>query len=234
MVQCDMFSDTTILFDLDGTLVDTAPDLLCALNATLESITSKPTNINDLRVIAGNGARAMIIYGLAADGRVASEEELDRLVETFMDYYNAHIAQASEAFPGATTCLKYLRDQGARLAICTNKLEKSAINLLERLSLLDYFSLVAGGDSYAVRKPHPDHLLLSMRRLGGVPERTVMVGDSEPDVRAAHAAAIPVIGVTYGYTQIHMEQLEPNMIIDHLEQLPQALSHLLNETTTRS
>ena len=226
-----MSHQTTILFDLDGTLVDTAPDLLSALNEVLRTVDAAPVTIGQLRTMVGQGARVMIERGLRANDRPATPGDIDKLIGVFLDFYGAHVADESRPFPGVIECLQQLQARGAKLAVCTNKFAGMSQRLLDALDMSQFFETVAGGDTYPVRKPHPDHLLLTMKALGGSVGRTIMIGDSEPDVAAAKAASMPVIGVTFGYTPVPIADLRPDLLVDHFDQMLPAIDRLLLRQT---
>jgi len=215
-----------VIFDLDGTLVDTAPDLTRSLNKVLADIGRPAVAEDTVRHLIGLGARKLIERGLDATGGAAGGAGLDDLLARFLSHYRAHIADYSQPFPGAVKMLNDLRRQGMGLAICTNKSEALARRLLEALDLLDYFPTVIGGDSLARKKPDPAPLLAAITGLGASPCRAVMVGDSETDVRAARAARVPVIAVSFGYTRTAPAALGADAVIDRLEALPKALTRL--------
>lgn len=216
----------TLVLDLDGTLVDTAPDLLATLNFVLASERLPPVSPNQVRSMTGAGARALLERGLAASGVVADPMRLDALFVQFIDYYSAHIADHSRPFPGALQALDRLTDAGWRLAVCTNKLEGLARNLLDTLELTPRFAAIAGGDTFAFRKPDPRHIIETVRLAGGEPALAVMVGDSAADIDAAKAGSIPCVGMTFGYTDIPVAQLGPDVVLDHFNGLFDAVTSL--------
>ena len=169
----------TIAFDLDGTLVDSAPDLVATLNVVLAETGLGPVGLEHARNLVGGGARLMIERGLAQQGAKFSPAELDRMFARFLAYYEHHIADHSRPFPGAKIVLEELTRSGAILLVCTNKLERYSVKLLDAMGLATYFTVVAGADTFPVRKPNPGHLLLAIERAGGDPKAAVMVGDFE-------------------------------------------------------
>jgi len=219
--------NATIVFDLDGTLVDTAPDLIGATNHALASIGVAPVEGAALRPWISYGARRMVEEALAARGRILDSADVDRLHGIFLDYYERNIATESRPYAGAEAVLADLLEGGARLAICTNKREGLSLALLEALGLSARFAAVAGRDTFAVHKPHPDHLIGVIGLAGGEVSRAVMVGDSGVDVEAARNARVPVVGVTFGYTATPMSALGPDALISHYRELPAALARLL-------
>ncbi|MFM7085265.1 MAG: phosphoglycolate phosphatase [Hyphomicrobium sp.] len=221
----------TLVFDLDGTLVDTAPDLVGATNHVLADIGLSPIEEVLLRPWISFGARRMIIEALRYSHRVLTEQEVDRLFELFIRYYEVNIARDSRPYPGLLLSLDTLRAAGARLAVCTNKRESLSRALLEALHINQHFSAIAGRDTFDVHKPHPDHLKGAIRLAGGNEEEAIMVGDSDVDVATAKAAGIPIIAVSFGYTQVPVATLEPNSVIDHYDNLIPAIRKLLPLTT---
>jgi phosphoglycolate phosphatase len=222
-----MMRDLTLVFDLDGTLVDTAPDLIRATNFVLESRGIEPLPPERLRAEISFGARHMIAAGLQHRGVIYSEEELDDMFLSFLEYYETNIAVESRPFEGLRETLESCLEEGARLAVCTNKREDLSRRLLRELGLLGLFDAIAGRDTFPVFKPHPDHLLGAIRLAKGNPARAVMIGDSEVDVGTAKAARIPVIGVTFGYTQIPVTELGPDAVIDSYGEFRTALEKVL-------
>lgn len=221
-----MYTDRTIVFDLDGTLIDTAPDLTMALNHVLASEGRPPMPEAQVRGLVGQGALALITRGMAASGAPAAEDDLPRLLDLFLAYYGKNLAVHSVPFPGAVNMLALLAEHGARLAVCTNKPIGLAVPLFDALELTEYFSAILGGDSLPVRKPDPLHLLETITQAGGDRARAVMVGDSAPDVDAARAALIPSVAVTFGYTQTPVEELGADVLIDHFDRLGDVLHAL--------
>jgi phosphoglycolate phosphatase len=221
-----MTSVGTIVFDLDGTLVDTAPDLISALNFILEREGMPPVPLHAARTMIGAGARRLLERGLDLDGRAASVADIDRLTVDFIDYYAAHIADASRPFEGLEAALDDLAMRGYRFAVCTNKLEWLSKLLLDRLGLSARFSAICGADTFGVSKPDPAILRETVARAGGQLSSAIMVGDAGPDVGVARRAGIPVIGVTFGYTEVPMAELKPDRLIDRMSQLGQAVESL--------
>jgi phosphoglycolate phosphatase len=214
------------VFDLDGTLIDTAPDLVDTLNLILarEGLAAVP--FAQARNMIGGGARTMIERGLAAEGRPAGRVEVDGLYRDFLAHYSDHIADRSQPFPGLDAALDQLAAAGWRFAVCTNKLEGLSLKLLDTLGLTARFDAICGQDTFGVQKPHPDILLQTIRRAGGTPERSIMIGDSATDINVARAAAVPVIAVEFGYTELPVARLSPDRIIDHYAKLPAAVFEL--------
>jgi phosphoglycolate phosphatase len=220
-----MFKDATIVFDLDGTLVDTAPDLTNALNDVLTRRGHAPVEAETIRACVGHGARIMIEEALR---RTGARDNVDRMLAEFLIHYEANIANDSRAFPGAVAALEALAAQGATLAVCTNKREDLSRKLLEELDLAHYFAGLAGRDTFAVSKPDPGHLTGVIALAGGDPSRAVMVGDSEIDLATAKAAGVPAILVSFGYAASTLDVLVPEAVIDHFDELSARADALLN------
>jgi phosphoglycolate phosphatase len=219
----------TVVFDLDGTLIDTAPDLVRCTNHVLTSKGLPTVEAKVVRAAISHGARAMIHAGLQSQGIDETPSELDRLYRLFLEHYADTIAHESRPFPGLLATLDRLAEEGARLAVCTNKVERNSLKLLELLGLRSRFAAIAGFDTFAVAKPHPDHLLLTIDRAGGDRARAVMVGDSATDIRTAKAARVPVIAVSFGYTETPVRELGPDAVIDHYDEFGAALQGVLRK-----
>ena len=216
----------TIVFDLDGTLVDTAPDLIATLNA-LFAREGLPAPGIELRNMIGGGARLLIERALAEENIKIPAQELERLYAGYIEHYAAHIADRSRPFPGLEAALDALAAAGCRLAVCTNKLEFLAVRLLEALGLAGRFAAIVGQDTFGLQKPDPEVLRRTVARAGGKMQRALMVGDSETDIRMARQAAIPVVAVDFGYTETPVSLLAPDRIISRFDDLPAAVSELL-------
>jgi phosphoglycolate phosphatase len=219
-----------VVFDLDGTLVDTAPDLIAALNYVLAREGLPPVPLASARNMIGAGARKLIERGLEVDGRNVTVDELNRLTRDFIDYYAAHIADASRPFEGLEDALDELSSRGYRFAVCTNKLEWLSKLLLDRLALSSRFAAICGADTFGVAKPDPAILQQTLARAGGHTSAAIMVGDAGPDVGVARRASVPVIGVTFGYTDVPIAELKPDRLIGHMRELPAAVESLMKST----
>jgi phosphoglycolate phosphatase len=222
-----MIPPRIVVFDLDGTLVDTAPDLISALNHVLDGEGLPPVPLHAARAMIGAGARKLIERGLELEGRVTSVEDVTRLTNDFIDYYAAHIADASRPFDGLVAALDELQAQGYRFAVCTNKLEWLSKLLLDQLGLSARFSAICGADTFGVSKPDPAILKQTVARAGGQLSSAIMVGDAGPDVGVARRAGIPVIGVEFGYTDVPIAELKPDRLISHMRDLPAAVESLV-------
>jgi len=216
----------TIVFDLDGTLVDTAPDLVDTLNVVFAREGLPPVPFATARNMIGGGARRMIERGLAAEGRSGSAAEIERLFRHFIDHYSTHIADRSQPFPALDAALDALAAEGARFAVCTNKLEGLSVKLLDALGLARRFAAICGQDTFGMQKPDPEVLRQTIRRAGGSPQAAVMVGDSANDIDTARAAGVPVVAVDFGYTEVPVARLAPDCIISDYAELPAAVRAL--------
>jgi len=216
----------TLIFDLDGTLVDTSADLCAALNHVLRELRRPEVDHETVRHLVGHGARALIERGLALTGN-ADPERVDGAVPLFLRYYADHIADASRPYPGVEAALDALSLAGVTHAVCTNKPTALANQLLGALSWRQRFVAVLGGDSLAVRKPAAAHVLETIRAAGGSVATSVFVGDSAVDVAAARAASVPVIVVSFGFADRAAEELGADAVINHYD----ALVPLLKQRT---
>lgn len=216
-----------ILFDLDGTLVDTAPDLAAATDYALQRAGRPAIGLGAVRQMVGDGARALVERGFRSTGGMPSDEDFEKAVADFYAYYEDHLADTSRPFPGVVTCLAGLAERGYALAVCTNKLEVFSRELLQKLGLSDFFAAIVGGDTLPMRKPDPGHIRGTLERVGGdAIGWAAMVGDSANDVNAAKAAGLPVVAVSFGYTRTPAHALGADRLIDHFDELPAALSDL--------
>ena len=218
-----MTHSSLVVFDLDGTLVDTAPDLIGALNVVLAGEGLSPVPAQSARKMIGAGARALIERGLERDGRMVDAGKLARMTEDFIAYYAEHIAVESRPFDGLVEALDVLEARGCRFAVCTNKLEWLSKRLLDRLNLSPRFAAICGADTFNISKPDPAFLRQTVARAGGELAATVMVGDAGPDIGVARRAGVPVIGVDYGYTDVPVRDLSPDVVISRLSDLPAAV-----------
>lgn len=215
-----------ILFDLDGTLVDTAPDLAAATDFALQRAGRPAVGLDAIRQMVGDGARVMVERGFEATGGQPSAEVFEAAIADFYACYEANLADKSRPFPGVTTCLAELAERGYALAVCTNKLEHFSRSLLDQLGLSGFFAAVVGGDSLPTRKPDPGHLRGTIEKIGRPVDWAAMVGDSANDIDAAKAAGLPSVAVSFGYTRIPAQKLGADRLIDHFAELPAALAEL--------
>ena len=217
-----------IAFDLDGTLVDTAPDLIDTLNAVFADKGVPPVAYDEAREMIGGGVKVLLKRGLAAQEIAFTPSDLDGLYSIYLDRYAAHIADRSRPFPGLLEALDLLESQGFRFAVCTNKLEWLSVRLLDALDLSHRFDAICGQDTFGIAKPDPEMLRQTILRAGGDPARALMVGDSATDINTAKAAGIPVIAVDFGYTETPVNLLGPDRVISHFDELPQVVHELLS------
>jgi phosphoglycolate phosphatase len=223
---CPMKKPPIVVFDLDGTLADTAQDLIATLNVVLHQEGLAPLPFEKARDLIGAGARPLIQRGFAASQTPLSDERLNALYAFFLDHYHHNIAVHTVLFPGVVASLDRLAADGYRLAVCTNKMESHALELLKVLGIIDRFAFISGKDTFDVFKPDARHLTETIRRADGDAARAIMVGDSKTDIDTAKNAAIPVVGVSFGYTNIHVRDLGADAVIDHFDDLDAAVDRL--------
>lgn len=207
-----------LIFDLDGTLVDTAPDLHAATNHVLGLIDRNPISMAELRAFVGHGAMNLIERGVAATGEPVDQDTMKRLHKSFLEYYGDNISDHSVVFDGLLAVLDKAQAHGLKLGVCTNKVEKLSHKLLKELGMMQRFGSLIGGDTLPVMKPDPAPLFEAIARLSVDPARAMMVGDSETDIRTAQNAGVPVLAVTFGYTAQHVSAFDPTHMIDHYDQ----------------
>ena len=220
-------SGAVIAFDLDGTLVDTAHDLVGTLNWLLAQEGLAPIALDEARPFIGRGARWMIERGFQAADVSLQPEQLQPLLDRFLARYEAHIADDSRPFPGCVAALETLKRQGAKLVVCTNKLTGLSTTLLDALDMTRLFDAVIGADRAPAIKPDPRHLLTAIAEVRGEPHRAILVGDAATDAGAARAAKVPLILVSFGYSETPARDLAPDILIGHFDELPGAAARLL-------
>ena len=213
-----------LLFDLDGTLIDSVPDLCGALNQVLREYGRPPLSPREVRPMIGDGVAALVARGLAARGLDAATARA--ALSRYVEIYEANSANLTRPYPHVRETLLLLRRRGYRTAVCTNKLHQATLTVLRALGLLPLFDGFAGGDRYPVKKPDPGHLLALIREVGGRAERTVMIGDHENDAAAGRAAGLPVILMRYGYARGDLRELAADALLDDFAELPPALERL--------
>lgn len=217
----------TIVFDLDGTLIDTAPDLVDTLNVVFAREGLPLVPYETARNLIGGGARVMIARGIEAEGMAITPARLEQLFADFIAHYSEHIADRSRPFPGLTDALDALAADGCRFAVCTNKLERLSVRLLEQLNLAGRFASICGQDTFGIQKPDPEVLRRTITAAGGSLSQAIMVGDSATDIRTARAAGVPVIAVDFGYSERPVSDFGPDRIINHFAQLRAAIAAIL-------
>ena len=215
----------TVLFDLDGTLVDTGPDLTDSLNHALAELGRPPVDEESVKEMVGHGAAKLLERGLAASGE-ASEALVQAGLTPFLDYYAAHICDRSRPYDGIEAAMDALAADGVALAVCTNKPKALSAALVDALGWAGRFAANLGGDSLAVRKPHPAHVLETIGAAGGDPRSAAFVGDSIVDVTAAKAARVPVVAVSFGFPDRPADTLGADAVIDSYAELIPALRRL--------
>lgn len=223
-----------IVFDLDGTLIDTAPDLLDSLNHVITAEGLDPVSTKDLRSHVGHGARAMLRRAYQAQERALPDDHLEQLVSDFIDHYTANMPGRSRPFDGALACMDRFEEAGFVLAVCTNKFEAMSRQLLNALGIGDRFAAICGANTFQVRKPEPGHLTGTIDMAGGDRDRAVMIGDSDTDINTAKAAGIPVIAVDFGYSTQPVDTYAPDRVISHFDALTPLMARELIGTQVRS
>jgi phosphoglycolate phosphatase len=219
MTTTDPFPFGTIVFDLDGTLIDSAGDVGAAVNRVLADHGLAPIDGPTQRALMGEGGRVRTRQAFAMRGVALDDEALSVRVRDFVRYYAENPVGTTRAYPGVSETLQRLAVSGVRMAVCTNKYEESARDVLKRLALMPPIEDAAGADSFDVRKPHPGHVLKLLARMGADPATALMVGDSIHDVEAAHAAGLKVVAVSWGYTSTPARALGADAVIDRFDEL---------------
>lgn len=215
---------SAILFDLDGTVADTALDLSATLNYILKQNGRAEIDNHLIRNMVGQGAKALILKGFSHTGSTPSEDQLDILFDQYLEYYLNHISDKTEIFPGVVELFNHLKAQNIKIAICTNKNIELTHALLEDLNIKYYFDAITCGDSFDFKKPDPRHLYETCNLMNADPAKAIMVGDSINDIAAGNSAKMLTIGVTFGYTETPVSDLGPNIVIDHFDQFIEALN----------
>lgn len=217
-------SPRTLIFDLDGTLIDSAPDLATALNHALQEANRDTVTLHQVTQMIGDGVAKLVERGFDATG--GAPEDPEHHLNRFHHHYNNATADLTTLYPGVLETLKILASAGHRMALCTNKPAEPTAAVLDAFGLTSFFEAVTGGDTFPVRKPSPGHLLGTLKLMDADPEHAVMIGDSPNDVQVALNAAVPAIAVSYGYRRIAAEDMGADILIDHFSQLPTALQQL--------
>jgi phosphoglycolate phosphatase len=224
----------TILFDLDGTLVDTAPDLMRAHNHVMRKFGYPTKSTEEIRNLVGQGAGAMLgrsIWGQAKKefGKVQNEKIKKEMVDAFVDYYGKNIINESTLINGVKEFLKWCKEKNISMAVCTNKQEHLAIDLLKKIGIYDYFEYVAGSNTFDYCKPDPRHLTNVIEILGGEINRSIMIGDSETDANAGKNAGIPVVLLEDGYTEKNTTEIYHNHLIKDFIGIEKIISKYLKD-----
>jgi phosphoglycolate phosphatase len=217
----ELGNDTAIIFDLDGTLADTAPDLLAALNHAVKDNNFPAFTLDEIGHLVGQGSIAMIRRAFALHNTPLTEELLGNLHNSFLAYYEQHIAIHSELYPGVLTLLDKLENDGHTLCVCTNKYEGMARKLLTELNIIGRFTSITGGDSFEFRKPDARHLFETLAL--GKKSKGIMIGDTITDADAAKNAKMPLILVDFGYSSENVSSFSPDAVISHFDEAYDAI-----------
>lgn len=226
-------TNKAILFDLDGTLVETAPDLMAAHNHVMEKYGYEKKPLEDIRFLAGRGAAVMLLKSIDSQGSLKLKEKIDEnkhkaMTKDFIDFYAANISNTSKINNGVIDFLDWCKSKKIHLAVCTNKMEHLTIKLLKKIKLYDYFDFIAGADTFDYRKPNPQHLTSILEILGVSIDQSIMVGDSETDAEAAKAAKIKFILVKGGYTEKNYNQIYNDYLIESFTEIQPITQKILN------
>ena len=223
----------TIIIDLDGTLVDSAPDLADALDELLLEYKLEPIGVDGTRKLIGHGIVNLVRKALDLRGQPITPYVLETAATRFRELYAKRLPARAVAYPGVMDALIKLKQENWRLVVCTNKLEAFSRKILEGLGLAKFFDVIAGPDTYGVAKPDPRHLLRALPAHMPPGYKVIMIGDSEVDVETAHAAHIPVIAVTYGYSKTPLADLKPQALADHFSEVPKLVKKLATDTAAK-
>lgn len=226
MIAAESNRHSVLLCDLDGTLIDSAPDLASALASLLKEEGQSPVSLKAVKGMVGDGAAKLVERAFTLSGETPTPATLTGLTDRFLQIYETMLAVDTVVFPGVKETLAALKADGWRLAVCTNKPEQASREVIEALGLNPLFDAIAGGDSYATRKPDPGHILSLLGQLDASPEMAILVGDSLVDVAAARNAGVAVIAVSYGYRRVPASELGADVLIDAFAELPAALNRL--------
>jgi phosphoglycolate phosphatase len=216
----------TIIYDLDGTLIDSAKDMQVAVSHVLADHGLPPVTEDDVRIFMGQGSKVTMGKAFAKFGKTLDETALNGVTREFVRYYEADPISHTTAFAGVADVVAHFARLGLKQGVCTNKFEKPSRMILAHLKLMPPITDVAGADSFPVRKPDPRHILMLLDRMGGDPKRTAMIGDSIHDVEAAHGAGLPAVLVSWGYTARPASELGAEAVIQRFDALPEALEQI--------
>ena len=217
---------SALLFDLDGTLIDSAPDVCASVNRVLETMDRPAISVADTKLLVGFGARTLVEKALAMTGPPGSKEDIDFLLAGFLDSYRQNPSEHTVLFPGAREALDRFQSAGICIGICTNKPEATCFPVLDALDLKRYFATVICGDTMEFRKPDPRHVFHTLEEMGAKRDDAAFIGDSETDIKAANNAGLPSVLVTFGYCHLPFKTLGANALIDHFDQLDYALNEI--------
>jgi len=216
----------TVIYDLDGTLIDSAKDMQVAVSRVLADHGLPPVTEDDVRIFMGQGSKVTMNKAFTKYGKTLDDDGLSAVTKEFVRYYEADPVGHTTAFSGVSEVVACFDKLGLKQGVCTNKFERPSRMILEHLKLMPPIADLAGADTFPVRKPDPRHILMLIERMGRTPGKAVMVGDSIHDVEAAHAAGLPAVLVSWGYTTTPASELGAEAVIERFDALPQALEQL--------
>src|SRR5690348_12200035 len=216
----------TVIYDLDGTLIDSAKDMQVAVSRVLADHGLPPVTEDDVRIFMGQGSKVTMDKAFTKYGKTLDDEALSAVTREFVRYYEADPVGHTTAFAGVPEVVSRFDKLGLKQGVCTNQFERPSRMILEHLKLMPPIAALAGADTFPVRKPDPRHILMLLERMGGDPARAVMVGDSIHDVEAAHGAGLPAVLVSWGYTDRPASELGAEAVIQQFDALPQAISRI--------
>ncbi|MBL6933745.1 MAG: phosphoglycolate phosphatase [Rhodospirillales bacterium] len=218
-----MAAFSALLFDLDGTIIDSAPDVCASVNRVLETMDRPSISVEDTKMLVGFGARTLVEKTLEMTGQPGSEKDVDFLLSGFLESYRRNPSEHTVLFPGARAALDRFVASNMRLGICTNKPTATCFPVLEALDLGRYFDTVICGDTLEFRKPDPRHVFHTLDDMQVTVDEAAFIGDSEADIEAANSAGMPSVLVTFGYCHVPLDSLDANALIDHFDELDEAL-----------
>lgn len=227
----DGLNDVALIFDLDGTLIDSLPDLAAALNGMLVGLGRRELATSEVRAMIGDGTRALVTRALEATGGVV---DLEQAHESFSSFYQAALTRQTRLYPGVRETLANMRKSGARLGICTNKSQVMTMSVLKEFGIAEEFTAVVGGDVVPLRKPNPGHLLAVIEQLGATPYDAIMIGDGENDYAVARALRISIILMSYGYLHVPRESLTPDAWIGRFADIPQTVARIRSTAASKT
>lgn len=222
-MPAEMNTFSALLFDLDGTLVDSAPDICASVNRVLETMGRTPVTVAEIKSLVGFPAPVLVEKALKLSDRPGSQEDIDFLLSGFLEGYRRNPCEHTVLFAGAREALERYTETGIKLGICTNKPEVTCFPVLEALDLKRYFSAVVCGDTLEHRKPDPRHVFHALGLMGAAIDDAAFIGDTTTDIDAANNAGLPSICVTFGYSQVPFDSMGASALIDHFDQLDETL-----------
>lgn len=223
------YPEKTVIFDLDGTLIDTISDIKTALDISLSNYGIEPLPTSVLKTLVGKGSKILIEKTLKNSNIHPSSIQIKNILKDFLYNYKTNISKKSTPFPGIINTLEWLSQNQIKTAVCTNKYESFARLLINNLGLDIYFHAITGGDTFEFRKPHQDHIFKTIEIAGGSANKSVMIGDSITDINAAKNASIPVIAVSWGYSDVDIKTLDADFTIDHGSEIIPTIKKIFNK-----